>query len=310
MAKTELFVRKQPGGVFTVSREDLTTGNIFFVDSATGSNTVSQGVNPDAPLASLAYLGLTATGILTASKGDRVYAMPGHSEAAIAAGTVTLQVAGVEYFGIGTGAARPTINFTTDVAASVLISGAGVKIKNMIFDLTGVDAVTGGISVTGADVTIEDCLILMADAGGQAVVGVTIGAAAHRFKFLNNLVLCPNTGATHAIYHAGGATDVLIEGNYFDGDASTAMINNDTALMARLRVLNNFFRCSGAAGIGLVAHANTTGFVNGNHTFVTANIAAAGSMSAAAMAVSLNYASENAHVGVSATLDPAAGGFG
>jgi hypothetical protein len=310
MARTELFVRKQPGGVFTVAREDLTTGELRFIDAATGVNSVSTGVNPDAPLASLAYAGLLANAILTANKNDRAYLMPGHRESIAAAGGITLNVAGVDIIGQGNGDDRPTLTWITLAAASLLISAAGVRLKNLILDLTGVDAVTGGINVTAADVIIEDCLILMADAGGQAVVGVTIGAAAHRFTFRNNLVLCPNAGATHAIYHAGGATDVLIENNYFDGDASTAMINNDTALMLRLRVLNNFFRCSGAAGIGLVAHANTTGFVNGNHTFVTANIAAGGSMSAAAMAVGVNYASEAAHVGVSATLDPAAGGFG
>ena len=37
MAKTELFVRKTSGGVFTVVNESVTTGNIYFVDS--GSST-------------------------------------------------------------------------------------------------------------------------------------------------------------------------------------------------------------------------------------------------------------------------------
>lgn len=309
MAKTELFVRKQPGGVFTVAREDLTTGNIFFVRKTTGTNAVGYGNNPDSPLASLAYAGLLASGFVTANQNDRIYLKPGHTEDAIAAGTVTLNAAGVDIIGIGNGADRPTINFTTIDTATVLVSGAGIRLKNLIFDLTGVDAVATGISVTGADVTIENCLILMADAGGQALRGITLGAAAHRFTFRNNLVLCPNGGATDVIYCAGGPTDVRIENNVFSGDASSAMVFNDTALMSRLMVLNNVFDCTGAAGIGLSVHANTTGLAAGNLTYVTANVAANGSLTAAAMAKCQNFGNELAHVTGSGTLDPTAGGW-
>jgi hypothetical protein len=77
MARTELFVRKQSGGMFSVVNQALTTGNIFFVNSANGTNSASYGQNPDAPTATLAY----AIGLCTANQGDRIYVMPGHTEA-------------------------------------------------------------------------------------------------------------------------------------------------------------------------------------------------------------------------------------
>jgi hypothetical protein len=46
MARTELFVRKQSGGMFSVVNQALTTGNIFFVNSANGTNSAGYGQNP------------------------------------------------------------------------------------------------------------------------------------------------------------------------------------------------------------------------------------------------------------------------
>lgn len=74
--KTPLFSRHQPGGVFTIVNETLTTGSIFFVHSGTGVNALGGGRNPDAPLATLDY----AIGLCTANKGDMIFVMPGHAE--------------------------------------------------------------------------------------------------------------------------------------------------------------------------------------------------------------------------------------
>ena len=303
MAKTELFARKQPGGVFLVNREDLCSGNIWFVNSATGVNSVGYGRNPDAPFDTLAYA------ISQAAVGDRVYLMEGHTEAVIAAGTITQNLAGLEIIGLGYGARRPTITFTTAAAATVAVSGASTLIRNVIFDLTGVDAVSVGINWTGADGILEDCFILAADAAGQAVRAITIGAAAHRLKIRRNRFEAPNDGATHMIYHAGGASDVEITDNVCEVDVDTAVVHNDTALAARWRIAGNVFNVLAGAGKGIVMHANTTGSVVGNHTYITANIAAGGSLTAAAMFKSANYAAELAHVDGSSQIDPAAGGW-
>ena len=305
MGKTALFVRRTPGGLFTITDEGLTTGSYLFVHSVTGTDAAGYGNNPDSPLATLDY----ANNLATASKADRIYLLPGHVENITAAGTVTLDTIGVQVIGLGRGALRPTFSWTTINSATIVISAASVLVKNCIFDLTGVAAVVTGFSVTGADVTIEDCYILQTDAGQQAAIGITLGAAAHRFQFLRNYCLAGTAGGTSCIYHAGGATDVTVQGSTFNGDWSNAAVFNDTALMLRLQVLDSVFNCTGAAGIGLSVHANTTGNAIHNHSFVTANIAAGGSITAAAMFKSECFGNEAAHVAASSQIDPLAGAF-
>ena len=98
MARTELFARRQVGGMFTVVNNSMTTGNIFFVHSGTGTNGAGYGQNPDAPVASIDY----AVGLCTANQGDRIYVMPGHVETVATASGLAADVAGVEIIGIGT----------------------------------------------------------------------------------------------------------------------------------------------------------------------------------------------------------------
>ena len=52
---TTLFGRNTPGGVFTISDLGYTTGAVWFVNSASGTNSVGYGYSPDAPFASVDY---------------------------------------------------------------------------------------------------------------------------------------------------------------------------------------------------------------------------------------------------------------
>src|SRR4051812_36256395 len=100
-----------------------TLGNVFFVDSVTGSST--GGYSPDAPAATLAQ----ALALCTASKGDTIYLAPGHVES-IGASGLAWNVAGVNIIGLGSGNLRPTFTWhTTD--AVVTISAANVLVQNI-----------------------------------------------------------------------------------------------------------------------------------------------------------------------------------
>ena len=128
MARTELFSRKQAGGVFTIAGVDKHPGNVYFVHSGTGTNGVGYGQNPDSPFASIAY---AFSGDVPVS-GDVVYVLPGHTETVSAAGGITQDIAGVTVVGLGEGSARPQITFGTANSASWLISAANSKIKGII----------------------------------------------------------------------------------------------------------------------------------------------------------------------------------
>src|SRR5512138_1472506 len=103
MARTELFSRKQPGGVYTIEGIDKQPGAVFFVHSGTGTDGAGYGKNPDSPVATLDY----AIGLCTASKGDVIYVLPGHAENLTTATSLTMDVAGVKVIGLGWGPLRP-----------------------------------------------------------------------------------------------------------------------------------------------------------------------------------------------------------
>src|SRR6185295_14972684 len=124
-----------------------TTGNIYFVDSVTGSST--GGGSPEAPCATIAQ----ALSLCTASNGDIIYLYPTHAES-IGASGLAWNKAGVSIIGLGIGALRPTLTWhTTD--AVVTVSAANMLIKN-IRTTVDLDEVVSMFLVTGAGVTFDE----------------------------------------------------------------------------------------------------------------------------------------------------------
>jgi hypothetical protein len=138
MARSELFARKQSGGMFVINNEALSTGETFFVDSATGVDSVSGGRNPDAPLATLNY----AIGLCTANKGDRIILMPNHAETITGVGGITADVAGITI--VSQGRYNQRARFLMDGATTVsfLVSAADVTVQNCVFASGHADVVT------------------------------------------------------------------------------------------------------------------------------------------------------------------------
>lgn len=259
MNKTPLFVRKQSGGMFTVVNETLTTGSIFFVDSATGTNSVGGGRNPDAPLATLDY----AIGLCTASKGDMIYIMPGHSETIAAADGFDADVAGIRIIGLGWGDLRPTFNFTA-TASDVAIGANNVWIENLRF-VAGISAVVRGVNVEGkTGVTFKNCewywggtttwdfvdsLILAAGSSRCTIEGC---------RFLAEPAVA---GAATAIKLSGASHNVRVQNSEFMGDYSTACVNSITTLSQGLFFLDNLVYNADAGEPYLEVLTGTTGVI-------------------------------------------------
>lgn len=209
--------------------------NVFYVQYTQGTDAVGRGKSPSEPFKTLDF----AVGQCEASKGDIIFLMAGHTDTAIAAGTITIDVAGITIIGLGTGTLRPTISFTTAATATVAISAANVTISNVIFNYVGVDAIATGINVTGANCHINKCKFVMADGTNQAVQAITGGTGATSLKVTECEFLAPNAGATAAIYSAVALDDVQIGGCYFYGDFSTAAITNVTNAWTLCRIWEN-----------------------------------------------------------------------
>jgi len=204
-----------------------TTGNVFFVDSgaANGSDVPGHGRRKERPFATLDY----AVGRCTANNGDVIYVMPGHVESVIAAGGLTLDVAGITIVFLGNGDDRATISFGTAVGADMEVDAAGVTLINPRFE-AAIDALTGPIDVDAADFTIiggewydgttidtTDCIVADANADRMKIYGWTyhVGDGAGTQK--------------QSQIQVAAATDVELVGLRIAGDFGTGVVENGTA---------------------------------------------------------------------------------
>lgn len=214
-----------------------------FVCSTFGSNGYDGTM--EAPYGTIDY----AIGKCTASRGDTIVVLPGHTETVTAAAGIALDVAGVNIIGIGEGSIRPTVNFTTAVGASFAVTAANCVVRNILFT-GGIDALTNPIHVQAADFWLDNCE--WRDVTGQATDVILTTASADRMKITNHR----HDGATAA----GGASAIAIVGGdririencRFDGNFSVGVIDIRTTATTDLEVTKVWARTRNAADIFLV----------------------------------------------------------
>jgi len=165
----------------------MTTGNVFFVHSGTGSDATANGSDPSAPFATWDY----AIGRCAATNGDYIFIMEGHAETVTAA--ITMDVAGVTVVGLGRGRARPAIT-PSGAIDTVTVTAANCHIENVRLIGQAADS-TASMNVSGDDLSVENCVI---EQGATPLVGVTI-AGADRFSFNNCLFMGTAAGPDVAI---------------------------------------------------------------------------------------------------------------
>lgn len=267
--KSPLFARHQPGGVFTVVEERLTTGDIWFVDSgsATGADSVGAGRNPDIPFLTLDY----AVGQATASQGDTIYLMPGHAENLTADSDVDVDVVGLRIIGIGWGASRPTFTATA-IAGDFKLAAAGTWIENILF-LSGVDATTGMLEISAADCSVVNCEFR--DSVGQATDCLITVDGADRLTIRDcKFNMAAAAGANSAIA-LDGSDDAHIHDCYIYGNFAVGAIDLRTTASARVNFHDLKIWTANAADICIVdTITGSTGFVGPNLQLMLADNAA------------------------------------
>jgi len=258
-------ITNYPNGVssFGMPLIGMTTGNVWFVHSS-GSNGNS-GTDKDNPFATIDY----AIGRCTADKGDIIFVMPGHTETLTTAAAIDCDVAGVSIIGLGVNRSRPTISVSTSVLVDIDIDANDILIENIVFNLTGVDAVAAFFDVNQDDFTLKNCEIIMATTAAQATHCVEGGAA--RATIENNIFRSPITaGAENAIEMVDACNDWRIIGNQIDGNFSEGCIftaDTPLGLLIKDNVLSNI--SAGVAGIVLgVTGIAITGMVCNNYISV------------------------------------------
>ncbi len=234
----------------------MTTGNVFFVDS--GSAQAADGnaaTDPAQPAATIDG----AVGKCTASNGDIIFVMPGHTETISAAGGITVDVAGVSIIGLGSGAARPTINFTA-TASTYVVSAASHTLQNVLCT-GGVDAVVTMFAISAADCSLLD--VETRDVTGQMTSCITTATGADRLlidRYVHRGAAA--AGSVNCIELVGADDGVTVRNFWIDGNFSTAAIQNVTGVMTNLSVYGDrqcYARTRNAADVIFTAVSTSTG---------------------------------------------------
>ena len=288
MGRTTVEARSQPGGIQTFIPSSDTTGEVFFVSSGTGSNVTGAGRNSDTPFATIAY----ALTQCTASKGDRIYCLPGHAETIAAAASIACSVAGVSIIGLGNGSNRPTITFNgTD--SVITISAANVTLRNVIL-AAGVDEVVKAISVTAAFATI-DAVDINEVAAKQFIQFCLTNASADDLTIQNCVHQQATAPAANSLWiQLVGADRARIIGNQFfittTNSASSSIIESDTTAPVGILIQRNVIvQLGGASVVPVNLVASTSGLVCDNRV-ASPKTAIAGSIALANCYGAENYA--------------------
>jgi len=272
MAKSPLFNRPAGGGtIFSVAGQNMTTGDIWFVDSgaAAASDAVTHGSSPDYPFATVDY----AIGQCTADKGDIVYAMPGHAEATTTDTELfDLDVAAVSVIGLGEGALRPTFTIT-HADANCVMGASGTRVSNCRFISNIADVVEGFIieaEAVGSE--LDHCYFGASAAAKEFLIAISIKADADRLLIHDNhIVGLTGDEATSAVWFEGGSDGTIFRDNVIHGDYKTnAAVDLSTAVSLNVFILDNIIvNIEGSAGLCIKCSTTTTGLIAGN--FVAGN---------------------------------------
>lgn len=138
--------------------QNLYPGEVFWVNNSTvlakqgvGGSDQNKGTyqKPKSTIAG-------AIDACTASRGDVIIVMPGHSETIETDGGLALDTAGVAIVGLGVGTLRPKIVVDTLAAAAITVTAANVTLQNFVIEASFAD-ITNAIDVTAAQFSLLEC---------------------------------------------------------------------------------------------------------------------------------------------------------
>lgn len=247
-------------------------GNVFWVDSGTGSNG-NKGTF-DRPFSTIDY----AVGRCTANNGDIILAKPGHIETVSAAAGLALDVAGITIVFMGNDNDRARVNFTTVVGADMDVDAADITLVNPRFT-AGIDALTGPIDVNAARFTMfnalyedgtgidtTDAVVADANADDMVIDGWTYRAG--------------NEAGTQkqSNIQVAAATRPVLKNIKITGDFATGPIENVTAWIDALLENVNIDNANTSPTVCVLLQATSTGSmryctfrVASGTTYITAN---------------------------------------
>jgi hypothetical protein len=279
----------------------LTFGNIFFVNSATGSDTANTGTDKDQPMATIN----AAIAKCTANNGDIVFVMPKHAETITGASAINLNIAGVRVIGLGLAGNQPVITLATPASTTIALSAVGCSLENVTLKSTVAELVSMVV------VSAPGCMLDQVDVQGGAtsiISFLTTTAAGDQLTVSNCQQITTAAVTANAWWITlTGADDCQIVNNFFNittsNNAGSGVIGGATTASLRVTVKNNDIYNLGTACLPLAMYSGSTGMLSYNNV-VGSKTAAAGMVAPASC-----YCTQNFVTNVTSTsgkLDPVA----
>ena len=200
----------------------LTTGDVFHVDSGhPNGDDAHSGLNPRQPKLTMD----SAYNAAVANNGDVLLVSEGHAETLADATSLVMDKAGIKIIGLGRGADRPTLTMSA-AGSNVPISGAGNVLKNILMTPSGVTDVTAGITVSAADVLLEDVELRESGATSQFVDGI-LGTTCDRLEIVRPkfIGLLAGDATQAAISITGTPAEIKIIDAWLVGEFAAAGID-------------------------------------------------------------------------------------
>ena len=286
MARSPLFSRKQPGGVYHIDNTALTVGNIWYVDTGSSGKgtTAAYGYNPDAPFSTVAAC--LDSGNL--ASGDIAFVAAGHTETISAAAGWDIDTAGIQIRGLGWGNVRPKLTMDTATTTDIDIDAASVLLENLIL-IAGYADIAAAIDVNSDDFTIRNCVMKGDNAGLNAKIWIQDAAATASDRITVEDCYCMDKDAanTHFINFAGTGDGHIVRRNVLIGDWGTMCIGG-AGVVTNATITDNVISNDATDNDSCINFAATaTGICMRN--LACGGAAQANGITATAMAIAQNY---------------------
>ena len=201
-------VSNSAGGSTDIAVDFETTGDIYWVDSASGDD-ANAGTNRNEPKATLG----SAITAATANNGDMIIIESGHTETL--ASSLQITKAGIRIYGLGSGSNKPSFTVDAAVDGIDITTGGYVEIDGLRFPAGTTSGNTARINLDAVGILIKDCDFLC---GENDLNTITVTANAIDCKVEGGSMTIEANGADSGILvESASALGFVVDGMSFDG---------------------------------------------------------------------------------------------
>lgn len=235
------------------------------------------GPDPDGRIRYFATID-AAISACTASAGDVIYVLPGHTEA-VTATSIACDIAGVSIIGLGSGSLKPTLTFSATNSA-INVTAANCKFQNLRITAGVGDVVTAFLHATAAQNTQYIDIEFYATSTFNFINCYTLGAAniSDGCKWQGNYLRTADAGQLALCVTAAAHNDLKFYNNYvMHAAAAAGLLTAGAVNLLGLDVVGNFVQTGqtdGAVGVLVITTSTASSGRIVNNDMKTADAAA------------------------------------